>query len=168
VSIPKDAARRFGLPFMTDLLDSSEGTPKALVCGKTAYGDKPAFSLAVNHRKVYTGITDNDRSLTIKAIDAMISGNEKTAVDFIKGFYSPGHVFLLIGRGLGNRKGHTELSLELAGRSGLGAMVLCEMLGKGKALPKKDAQGYAKRHGLVFLEGKEIIESKPVPGRTRM
>lgn len=83
----------------------------------------------------------------------------KKAKDFAGEFYSPGHVFLLIGSGLENREGHTELSLEMARRAGLGAMVLCEMLGEGKALAKKDVIGYAAKHELIFLEGKEIIKT---------
>lgn len=75
-------------------------------------------------------------------------------------------MFLLIGRGLARRKGHTELSLELSRQAGLrGAMVLCEMLGSGRALAKAEAAAYAKRKGLVFIEGKEVVASiaKGVP-----
>src|SRR5271157_218576 len=66
-AIPKEGAERLGLPFMTDILESAGGQVKALSCLKTAYGDRPAFSIAVNHKGVYTGITDNDRSLTIRS-----------------------------------------------------------------------------------------------------
>ena len=156
VAIPKEDAERIGLPFYTEMLGRAGGAASQLVCKKTAYGDKPAFSISVNHKDVYTGITDNDRALTIKKIDELIGGS---ASDFINSFYSPGHVFILIGRALENRKGHTELSLALAKRAGLNAMVLCEMLGEGKALSKNKAKAYALAHGLVFLEGREIIDS---------
>jgi 3,4-dihydroxy 2-butanone 4-phosphate synthase len=66
-------------------------------------------------------------------------------------------VFLLISRGLKNRRGHTELATEIARLAGMSeAVVLCEMLGKGKALSKNDAVEYAKRNRFVFIEGKEI------------
>ncbi len=156
VAIGGEDAKRIGLPFYTDILEKSGRAAAKLACSRTAYGDKPAFSVAVNHKDVYTGITDEDRALTISKIDETISG---PASVFIDSFYSPGHVFLLIGRGLENRKGHTELSLALAERAGLDAMVLCEMLGQGKALSKNKAKAYALAHGLVFLEGKEIIEA---------
>ena len=156
-AITENAAKLASLPFLTDVFNG-DGSTREMLCKKTAYGDKPAFSLPVNHNNVYTGITDNDRALTIKKIDEVI---RRDAKEFAKEFQTPGHVFLLIGRGLENRKGHTELTLELAKRSELdGAMVLCEMLGKGKALSKEDAREYAKNHGLVFLEGKEIFEKK--------
>jgi 3,4-dihydroxy 2-butanone 4-phosphate synthase len=129
-------------------------------CTKTAYGDRPAFAIPINHKRVYTGITDNDRALTIRSMAELAeSGLEQDAVRerFFSEFYSPGHIFLLIGRGIERRRGHTELSLELARRAGLsGAVVLCEMLGKGKALSKEKAKAYASEHGLVFIEGNEI------------
>ncbi len=148
-------AKMIGLPFFTDLLNYNG--LQTIRINKTAYGDKPAFSLPINHRNVYTGITDNDRSLTIKQFAKILSDKNGIKSDFINNFYAPGHVFLLISRGLNKRRGHTELSLELAKRAKLQpAMVLCEMLGKGKALSKKKAQAYAKKHNFVFLEGREI------------
>jgi 3,4-dihydroxy 2-butanone 4-phosphate synthase len=37
---------------------------------------------------------------------------------------------------------------------------LCEMMGDdGNALSKEDARHYAKTHGLVFLDGKEIVDA---------
>ena len=156
-AVGKEDAEKIGLPFFSDVFERGALGLSRLICRKTAYGDKPAFSLPINHREVYTGITDNDRTLTLKKLDEVVRGRQ---ADFMKEFYVPGHIFLLIGSGIGNRRGHTELSLELAKRAGLGgAMVLCEMLGKGKALPKEDAMAYARKHGLVFVEGKEIIDA---------
>ncbi len=163
-AIGQEDAGKIGLPFFTDLLESSGAALRGISCRRTAYGDKPAFSLPINHCQVFTGITDDDRSLTMRKLDSLVS--EGRAADFGKEFYSPGHVFLLIGRGLDKRKGHTELSLELSRMAGLrGAMVLCEMLGSGKALAKAEAAAYAKRKGLVFIEGKEVVASmaKGVP-----
>lgn len=152
-AIDRPDAEKLGLPFFTDLLEKSPALD-AISCRKTAYGDKPAFSLPVNHCNVYTGISDDDRALTMKKLDEVIRERPE---DFKKEFYAPGHVFLLIGRGIRNRRGHTELSLELGRAARLdGAMILCEMLGSGKALSRKEAQEYAKRNGLIFIEGKDI------------
>jgi len=156
-AIEKKSADYAGLPFFTDILEKSGTLLNRISCRKTAYGDKPAFSLPINHCNVYTGITDNDRALTIRKLDEAVHQGMR---NFAKHFYAPGHVFLLIGRGLKNRRGHTELALELARRSGLnGVMVLCEMLGRGNALSKEGAKKYAQVHKLVFMEGKEIIRS---------
>ncbi|MDD5171588.1 MAG: 3,4-dihydroxy-2-butanone-4-phosphate synthase [Candidatus ainarchaeum sp.] len=153
-AISKADAKRIALPFLADVLER-DANLRGMVYKKTAYGDKPAFSISVNHRDVYTGITDNDRSLTLKKLDEVVRERKG---DFTKEFRTPGHVFILIGSGLENRRGHTELALELAEQCGIGGvMVLCEMLGKGKALPKEKAKAYAERNGFIFIEGKEII-----------
>ncbi len=156
VAIGKEISERLHLPFFADLIDGS--AISKMKCKKTAYGDKPAFSIPVNYKGVYTGITDNDRALTISKLSDM---HNATAESFCENFYTPGHVFLLIGSGLQNRRGHTELSLELAKLSGLSPiMVLCEMLGKGKALSKQNAAKFAKKHGLEFVEGREVLEAQ--------
>lgn len=155
MALGNSIASQLWLPFLADALAHS--TLSGMVVKKTAYGDPPAFSIPINHRDVYTGITDNDRALTIRNLAEIVEKNNGIACDFTENFYTPGHVFLLIGRGLENRRGHTELSLELAKRAGLSeAMVLCEMLGKGKALSKEKAKAFAQKEGLVFLEGREI------------
>jgi 3,4-dihydroxy 2-butanone 4-phosphate synthase len=162
LALDAGVAKRLELPFYTDILAASKLRIARMECKKTAYGDAPAFAIPVNHKGVYTGITDNDRALTIRKMAEIVRDAETGMPDaktrFMEDFYSPGHVFLLIGRGIKNRHGHTELTLELASRAGLpGAMVLCEMLGDGKALSKEEAKTYASGRGLVFLEGKEIV-----------
>jgi len=163
LAVDGEIAKRFGLPFYSDMLAASKLPVAAMECKKTAYGDKPAFSIQINHKDVFTGITDNDRSLTIRSMARLAEmdlGQEDAGAAFHSEFYAPGHVFLLIGRGIKSRRGHTELSLELARIAGLSGMtVLCEMLGEGKALPKAEAKRYADAHGLPFVEGKEIIEA---------
>ena len=160
LAIDAKIADRFGIPFYTDILKASGMPIASMECTKTAYGDKPAFAIPINSKNVYTGITDNDRSLTIRSFAELVESDAGGAKEsFYQKFYSPGHVFLLIGRGIEKRHGHTELSLELAKRAGLsGVMVLCEMLGNGKALSKNEAKKYASKRGLVFLEGKEIFD----------
>lgn len=163
VAIENGIAVSMHLPFYTEILASSGYDIRDMECTKTAYKDKPAFSIPVNHKGVYTGITDNDRALTIKKLSELadrepgVSAVPDLKSRFVREFYSPGHVFLLIGRGLENRKGHTELALELARKAGVsGMMVLCEMLGSGKALPKEKVKEYAARNGIAFIEGKDI------------
>ncbi|VVB97981.1 3,4-dihydroxy-2-butanone 4-phosphate synthase [uncultured archaeon] len=154
LAIGAERAQRLGLPFLTEVLRKA-GLERITV-KRTAYGDEPAFSLQINHKNVYTGIPDADRALTIREMEKTQSREA-----FERDFYAPGHVFLLIGRGLEKRKGHTELSLELARIAGLGdAMVMCEMLGKGKALAKKDAMDYAEKNGFPFIEGREIWQKR--------
>jgi len=149
-----ETAEKFELPFFADFVCAENSPVKDMKCTKTAYGDKPAFSISINHKKVYTGITDNDRALTISEFEKNLNDSKDS---FIKDFYTPGHVFLLISSGIEKRKGHTELSIELAKKAGLSpAMVLCEMLDSGNALSKEKAKRYADDNGFAFVEGKEI------------
>lgn len=154
LAIGAEGAKKLGFPFFTEIM--RKAGLENISCRKTAYGDEPAFALPVNSKMVYTGITDNDRALTIREMEkTILLGDAKK--EFEKNFYAPGHVFILVGRGIENRKGHTELGLELAKKSGLSeSIVMCEMLGKGRALAKKDAMGYAGKNGFPFIEGREI------------
>lgn len=157
LAIDKESAKNLSFLFFTEILRKAK--MENISCTKTAYGDQPAFALPINHKKVYTGISDEDRALTIKEMEKIINFNSKNMRnEFEKNFYSPGHIFILIGRGIEERKGHTELGLELTKNAGLSsAIVMCEMLGKGKALSKNQAKKYAKRNNFPFLEGREIV-----------
>ena len=150
LAIGRELAARLSLPYMTDMMQSSNEVVRKLVPQRTAYGDKPAFSLSINHRETYTGITDNDRALTITEFAKL-----ERAQEFAERFYAPGHVHLLIAKTLAERRGHTELSIELARRAGIReTMVLCEMMADDHdALSLADAQRYADKNKLVLLDG---------------
>ncbi len=163
---------RLGIPYIVDVLryagNSGNGF-KAIESiyertGDIPYDTKSSFSLWVNHRKTFTGITDNDRSLTITKLAEItkqaMNGNH---VNFGAEFRSPGHMPLLRAAPnlLKDRRGQTELSIVLARAADITpAMVMCEMLDgeTGKALKKQDAIAYGKKHGLVFVEGGEVME----------
>ncbi|MDI6902963.1 MAG: 3,4-dihydroxy-2-butanone-4-phosphate synthase [Methanocellales archaeon] len=166
VAIHPLAAQRLGLPFMSDLLKHANELAEVVEKpGDIPYDISSSFSLWVNHRNTFTGITDIDRALTINEISKAVQSSLNGApVDFGKEFRSPGHVPLLRAAGnlLNERKGQTELSIALAELANITpAMVMCEMLDEntGKALSKRDAKLYAKNHDLVFLEGSEIVEA---------
>ena len=59
------------------------------------------------------------------------------------------------------RQGHTELATVLVEMAGLiPSATICEMMGDhGKALHKDDARKYAEDHGLVYIDGKDIVEA---------
>ena len=172
VAIDPAACTRLGIPYIVDVLkyagDSGNGFGAIESIyekvGDIPYDAKSSFSLWVNHRKTYTGITDDDRSLTItKLADITKSALNGNTVPFGQEFRSPGHVPLLrcAPNLLKDRRGQTELSIVLARAAGVTpAMVMCEMLDgeTGKALTKEDAKAYAKKHGLVFVEGTEVEE----------
>ncbi len=164
-------ARKFQLPYLADLyreIDDQYPVLKALAPTDIPYDTKSSFSLYINHRQTFTGITDNDRSLTIQKFSELIEKVKTMDVasaiqEFGKEFRSPGHVPLCVGSKylLTERKGHTELVVALLQMADLiPAGTGCEIMGDmGNALSKKDAQRYAQKHGYTFLEGDEIIKA---------
>ena len=42
-----------------------------MIMGTAPYGDHPTFSISINHKQTYTGITDRDRALTIKEMSTL-------------------------------------------------------------------------------------------------
>jgi len=157
VALSDAVAEAFGLPFLHDLIDHPAGRFDSV-----GYDVRPSFSLTVNHRETYTGITDEDRALTVRALaDA---AGAPGSFDFAGEFRAPGHVHLLRGAPglLAEREGHTELGLALADAAGQPpAVVGCEMLDDdtGKALSPADARAYAEREGLVYVEGAELVSA---------
>ncbi len=168
VAIHPVAAKKLGLPFMHDVLAAaSERIPEirsVADAGDIKYDSRSSFSLWVNHRDTFTGVTDIDRALTIRrvgeAVDTVMMGGE---FDFGREFRSPGHVALLrAADGLVyERVGQTELSVALAEMAGIApAVAICEMLDAetGRALSREDAIRYAEENDIPFIDGKTIVE----------
>lgn len=152
------------LPFLQDLYAEASRTHPVLaklIPNDIKYDARSSFSLTINHRKTFTGITDDDRSLTITEFAKL---SRAPSVDaFGKAFRAPGHVHLCVGadRLLHQRKGHTEIAVALARLAGVSPVLAgAEMLGdSGKALPRADALAWAKAHGAVLLEGKTVEDA---------
>ncbi len=167
---------RLGLPYLTQVLDTASmefPILKATKGGDLPYDELSAFSLTVNHRKTYTGITDNDRALTISRFGELIKYLNETEADECRDnecrerlgreFRSPGHVHLLrcTPEILKKREGHTELSTAMVIMAGLTpSATICEMMGdSGKALSKVEAKKYAEDRGLIWLTGQEVKDA---------
>lgn len=161
---------RLGLPFLTDVL--AYGAARWPVLAELTphdipYDTKSSFSLTINHRHTFTGITDNDRALTMREFARLgaevESMSEKEARHlFGQRFRSPGHVPICLASQhlLATRQGHTELSVALGVMAGITpVMAGCEMMNEGVSLSKKEALAYAQEHSLVFLEGPDIVEA---------
>jgi 3,4-dihydroxy 2-butanone 4-phosphate synthase len=155
VALSDAVSDEWGLPFMQEALDHPAAADHEL-----GYDERSSFSLTVNHRDTFTGITDADRALTISELGkaAAVAGE----VDFATTFRAPGHVHLLRAAPalLADREGHTELGIALADAVSLPpAVVVCEMLDDetGRALTPADARAYAERHGLVYVEGADLV-----------
>ena len=69
LAISNGLAKKLDLEYMHNILANSndlDSDSKNMVMGMAPYGDHPTFSISVNHKRTYTGITDSDRALTIK------------------------------------------------------------------------------------------------------
>jgi 3,4-dihydroxy 2-butanone 4-phosphate synthase len=169
--ISHSVGQKLQLPFLQDMFsDISTQYPvlKELVANDIPYDTKSSFSLYINHRKTFTGITDNDRSLTMTKFAELtktIQNKDSTTAmkNFGKEFRSPGHIPICMAQEqlLSERKGHTELVISLLQMASLApAGSGCEMMGEhGKALPKEDAKKYAEKNNFVYLEGADIIKA---------
>jgi 3,4-dihydroxy 2-butanone 4-phosphate synthase len=132
------------------------------------YDARSAFGITVNHRTNFTGVPDNDRATTIRAVgelarDAPRWNDVELRRHFADEFTSPGHLSLLYSAKslVQERKGHTELAICLARMAGLSeSATVCEMLGdSGGPRSPEAARRYADAHGWVFLEGRTITEA---------
>lgn len=165
LAISNEITTKLGLTYMHDIIQSlSSINPvfSKLTYGKAPYGDKPSFSITVNHRDTYTGITDIDRALTISKMAEICKKIDSGGVEeFAKNFRTPGHVPILIAsKGLlEERRGHTELCVYLAQMSKLvPAVVICEMLDSTthRALSINKAKEYADIKGITLLEAGQL------------
>jgi len=169
VTVPPEFYRKVGMPFLTELYERS-GCELFTHLSPTdiPYDAKSSFTITINHRKTFTGVTDRDRALTVREFGKLVgesSGMEREELleEFGRHFRSPGHVHLLnAAEGLLDaRQGHTELTTALMLMAGLpGSAVICEMMGDdGNSLPPDRAAEYARKNGMVFLRGEEIVRA---------
>lgn len=163
-------AGKIGLPFMADVLMEAAAkyeVLQAFVPDDIPYDTKSSFSVTVNHRATFTGITDEDRALTVSefgklAAEVRSMTPEEALSLYGRSFRSPGHVPICVSseRPLKSRFGHTELSVALLMMAGLTPVAVgCEMMADdGGSLPKEEARAYAESMGAPFLEGREVVE----------
>ena len=168
LAISHKITERLGLMYMSDILRSSthlNSIFSKIAVNKTPYGDKPSFSLSINHIDTFTGITDIDRALTISKMAEVCRKIDSGGInEFANSFRAPGHIPLLIASNnlLEERTGHTELAIYLMQLAGLvPAVVICEMLDSTthRALSINKAKNYANRSGIVLVESDQLLRS---------
>jgi 3,4-dihydroxy 2-butanone 4-phosphate synthase len=165
IAIDSDFGNSLGLRYMHDILAESS-INKEMIMGLAPYGDRPTFSISINHYQTYTGITDNDRSLTIREM-AKIFNVENKKKKFVSSFKTPGHIPLLLASEglLESRQGHTEMSIYLTKLAGLTPVTaICEMMDAETytALSVEKAEKYAKQNAIPLIDGKELLEYSKV------
>ncbi len=182
IALDRGFADVLGLRYMHELLgEAMAQEDRGMVMGLAPYGDRPTFSISVNHYRTYTGITDRDRATTIQEMARLHGleggsgggdgdGGDGGAHDirrrrFVSSFRTPGHVPLLVASGglLEDRQGHTEMSVYLAGAAGAGlapVTAICEMMDAQtySALSVEGAARYARSNGVPLVDGRELME----------
>jgi 3,4-dihydroxy 2-butanone 4-phosphate synthase len=168
VSIHPVAARNLGLPYMTEIYREAEDKFRILEAARPddiPYDGRSAFSITVNHRKTFTGVTDRDRAMTIRELGRIgrKAMRREAVEEFGRSFRSPGHVHLLRAADglLKERQGHTELSVALAEMAGITPLVaICEVLdgGTGGAANLRKARRLAELLNTTLISGKEVAD----------
>ncbi len=176
LAIGNEIGEMFGLPWLQDIhthpvLVEENPVLGVLITDDLQYDNRSAFTLSLNHRETYTGITDRDRALTTRrfgelAQELMASDADGDSARAALGseFRTPGHIPVCRESPLGlkSRQGHTELAVSIARLSGrppctIGAEML-EPDGDG-ALSVDAARKYAEEHGIPMITGGEILEA---------
>ncbi|ADP32835.1 bifunctional 3,4-dihydroxy-2-butanone-4-phosphate synthase/GTP cyclohydrolase II [Bacillus atrophaeus] len=113
-----------------------------------------AFTVSIDHRLTKTGISAQERSLTVKAL----LDSQAVPTDFQR----PGHIFPLIAKkgGVLKRAGHTEAAVDLAKACGSqGAGVICEIMNEDGTMARvPELIEIAKQHQLKMITIKALIE----------
>ena len=116
--------------------------------------NKTAFTVSVDAIECSTGISAQERALTIKRL----IDNQTKARDFTR----PGHIFPIEYRegGVLVRAGHTEASVDLAKMAGLyPAGVICEIMNDDGSMARvPELMEYVKEHGLKIITIASLID----------
>jgi 3,4-dihydroxy 2-butanone 4-phosphate synthase len=172
LAVANEVTTKLGLAYMHDILaDMGKVNPifSKLIEGRASYGDKPSFSISVNHRSTRTGITDEDRAVTISKMAEVCKSIDKGGIEqFARDFRAPGHVPILIASKhlLHDRMGHTELSIYLAQLANITpAVAICEMMDSRthRALSIGAGEKYAARFGIPLVDASELKANARVP-----
>ena len=168
------ASRKLGLPFSHDIFESvgkisdDFTVVRKMLEHTIPYDKKSSFSLFINHKDTFTGISDYDRALTSKSfaeiLEASVPLSDSEAQKKISdNFRIPGHVPVCIADPelVKARKGHTELIVSLLKLLNMNPVAVgCEMVGDdGNSLSPEKAKAWALEEGYLFLEGRSIVEA---------
>jgi 3,4-dihydroxy 2-butanone 4-phosphate synthase len=176
LAIGDEIGQLFDLPWLQDIhthpaLVADNPVLAHLVTNDLQYDTRSAFTLSVNHRDTYTGITDRDRSLTTRRFGELagellssdVSG--AAALEALGAeFRTPGHIPVCRESpgGLETRQGHTELAVAIARLAGqVPATIGAEMLepdGDG-ALSVEDGREYAAKHSIPMITGADLLSA---------
>jgi len=137
--LTEEKARALDLPFMVAANSSRFQT---------------AFTVSIEAKEgVTTGVSAKDRIATIRT-----ACHDEALPEHLA---RPGHVFPLVARkrGVLERKGHTEASVDLVRLAGFKAMaVLCELTNEDGSMARlPEISAFALKHGLTVLSVEDLL-----------
>ena len=113
-----------------------------------------AFTVSVDHIRTTTGISAEERGITMRAC----ASPESLPTDFRR----PGHTFPLVAKQFGvlERNGHTEATVDLLRMAGLAPCGLCceIMRDDGTMMRAEELHQLAEKFGLVMITIKDLQE----------
>ena len=185
LAIGNEVGKMFDLPWLQDVCTTPAALEEfpvldVLKTNDLQYDTRSAFTLSLNHRDTYTGITDKDRALTTLRFgelsgELLAKKRKPSKAQAFKAlgaeFRTPGHIPLCRESefGLDSRQGHTELAVSIARLAGLPPCTIgAEMLqpnGDG-ALKVEDAFKYAKKHGIPMVTGEDLLRAHKANKKT--
>lgn len=143
VAVLPDVCQRLGLSPLVDTNTAPLGT---------------GFMTPIDHRSVKTGITAEERAITVRAI----ANASSVARDFVR----PGHVHPLLAKegGVLRRAGHTEATVDLMRMAGCSpAGVLGEILNSaGERATPQELFALAAQHKLKIITIEQLIRHRRV------
>ena len=172
LAIGHEVGEKFDLPFLQDIYMNEQLVREhpvlfSLQTNDLQYDSRSAFTLSINHRDTFTGITDRDRALTTRRFAELYaelsSATAEQSLTSLGGeFRTPGHIPVCreTEGGLRIRQGHTELAVGLARLAKMTPVVIgAEMLQPDgdAALSVTDARKWAAERDIPFLTGSELI-----------
>lgn len=172
LAIGHEVGEKFDLPFLQDIYMNEQLVREhpvlfSLQTNDLQYDSRSAFTLSINHRDTFTGITDRDRALTTRRFAELYAElssatAEQSLTSLGREFRTPGHIPVCreTEGGLRIRQGHTELAVGLARLAKMTPVVIgAEMLQPDgdAALSVTDARKWAAERDIPFLTGSELI-----------
>ena len=172
LAIGHEVGEKFDLPFLQDIYMNEQLVREhpvlfSLQTNDLQYDSRSAFTLSINHRDTFTGITDRDRALTTRRFAELYAElssatAEQSLTSLGQEFRTPGHIPVCreTEGGLRIRQGHTELAVGLARLAKMTPVVIgAEMLQPDgdAALSVTDARKWAAERDIPFLTGSELV-----------
>jgi len=172
--LPFEFASLLNLPRITELFYAlKEQYPLLSMLASDRRKHDPFFSLTLDSRKNRTGCSAEETAFTVRRLAFFVKNYsmmtpEELKSRFVAEFKTPGHLPVIVCSNglLRSRIGHAEMVLSLAEIANAPKIaVASEMINleSGKPLSYENAFSFARKHNIIFLEGKDVLKHFGIP-----